>query len=201
MNSVRAFIALPLPDPATRQLGQFISDLKSKAPHGMRWVDIKNIHLTLVFLGETPPVKLDQLAAQLAEVASSFIAPIVKFTNLGAFPNPEKMRVFWLGLDSVPSLTEIHKRVNLACRQCSLPSDERRFLPHLTLARIPDAFTHDGLAQAAKLINQPVPFSNRPLILDQMVLFKSDLQPGGAVYTPLHRFALTKPQEVKSERT
>lgn len=201
MNSVRAFIALPLPDPTTRQLGQFISELKSNAPRGMRWVDVKNIHLTLVFLGETPPEKIKQLSALLADAVTRIHAPIVKFTNLGAFPNPERMRVFWLGLNLTPGLTEIHKQVNLACQQCGLPSDERRFVPHLTLARIPDTFTQGGLAQAAKLVNQPVPISKSPLLLDQMVLFKSDLQPSGAVYTPLHRFILAKPQEVKSEHT
>lgn len=201
MNSVRTFIALPLPDSTTRRLGQLISDLKLNAPRGMRWVDEKNIHLTLVFLGDTPQDKIKELAALLADVTSRLTAPIVRFTTLGAFPNPEKMRVFWLGMDSAPALVEVNRQVNLACRQCGLPSEERRFVPHLTLARTPDAFPLTSIAQAAKLIKQPLPVSKSPLLLDQMVIFKSDLQPGGAVYTPLHRFTLTKQQEVKSERT
>ena len=201
MNSVRAFIALPLPETTTRQLGQFISDLKAQSPRGMHWVDVKNIHLTLVFLGDTPQEKIAQLATLLADIASCLDAPVVHFTALGAFPDPKKMRVFWLGLGSPPALIEVQRQVNLACRQCGLPSEERRYVPHLTLARIPDTFPQTEMTQAAGLLNQSVPLTKSPFLLNQMVIFKSNLQPGGAVYTPLHRFVLTKQQEVKSERT
>ncbi len=196
MNSARAFIALPLPESTTRQLGLFISELKICAPRGMRWVDSDNIHLTLAFLGDTPLPKIDQVAARLAGIAGSQTAPEVQFSSLGAFPNPARMRVFWLGLLPSPAISEIHRQVNQACKECQLPYEDRPYVPHLTLARIPETFSQAERTQASALLQKRIPLGNHPMILDKLVVFKSDLKPGGAVYTPLHRFALDNLQEV-----
>jgi 2'-5' RNA ligase len=189
MNSARAFIALPLPETTTRQLGQFISDLKARAPRGLRWVDPWNIHLTLAFLGDTPLVKVAQVAALLAGFAPGQAAPVVQFNSLGAFPNAARMRVFWLGLRPSPAITEVHRQVNLACKECQLPYEDRPYVPHLTLARIPDTFTQAESSQASTLLQQRWPYGEDPMVLNKLVVYKSDLKPGGAVYTPLHCFA------------
>ncbi|MEL7642501.1 MAG: RNA 2',3'-cyclic phosphodiesterase [bacterium] len=188
MNSVRAFIALPLPETTTRQLGQLVSDLKSHAPRGLRWVDPGNIHLTLTFLGDTPLEKITQVAALLADAAVSQVAPVVQFNSLGAFPNAARMRVFWLGLHPSPAINDVYTKVNLACKKCQLPYDDRPYVPHLTLARVPDTFSQVERSLASALLQQHSPFGEVPVVLKKLVIFKSDLKPGGAVYTPLHIF-------------
>lgn len=199
MSSVRAFIALPLPQEITLQLGHFITQMKSQVPHGLRWVKAGNIHLTLLFLGDTSLVTINQLAELLSPRISALHAPQVEFTRLGAFPNPDRMRVFWLGMNTPQELLDLQQAVAWCCQQCKVPTDGKKFTPHLTLARVSDHITAVENRQASEMLKQSLPFTKSTLLLDQLIIYKSELKPSGAEYTPLYRFGLEKPMEVKPE--
>jgi 2'-5' RNA ligase len=60
--------------------------------------------------------------------------------------------------------------------------EKRRLVPHLTLGRrrIPKPFP-DG---------DPMPVENKEFIIGELVLYKSTLTPGGAIYAPVWKIKL-----------
>jgi 2'-5' RNA ligase len=190
MESIRAFVALPLPESASHQLGQFLMTLKAKVPHGFRLVNIENIHLTLAFLGDTPIHKIKQLSTMLTELTENYTAIPARFSKLGAFPNANHMRIFWLGLDTAPELIALQKEIAHCCKLCNLLKDDKPFVPHLTLARLSDEMSQTEKVQSAELLKTPLKELQDAFVLNRLVLFQSTLKTTGAVYTPVHEFLL-----------
>jgi 2'-5' RNA ligase len=190
MESIRAFVALPLTESASHQLGQFLITLKAKAPHGFRLVNIENIHLTLAFLGDTPINKIKQLSEMLGELTKNYTTMPAHFSKLGAFPSVNRMRIFWLGMETAPELIALQKEIIHCCKLCNLPTDDKPFVPHLTLARLSDEMSQTERIQSAELLKTPLKGLQDTFILEKLVLFQSTLKPAGAVYSPVHEFSL-----------
>jgi 2'-5' RNA ligase len=201
MESIRAFIALPLPEKASHQLDQFLGNLKTKVPHGFRLVNIENTHLTLAFLGDTPLEKIKHLSVMLGELTEKYTALPVHFTHLGAFPSLARMRIFWLGMEATPKLIALQKDVNQCCRACNLPTDDKPFVPHLTLARLSDGMSQVERMQSGELLKLSAKGLQDAFILERLVLFQSLLKPAGAIYSPVHEFNLKNKKEITTEHT
>ena len=138
-NTIRAFIALPLPQDWTEALAYTVSELRRSLPDGIRWVDPSGIHLTLKFLGPTDakiaPSIVDALATNLAGATS----PALSLYGLGTFPAGRNPRVVWAGVsgDSA-SLETLHRSAEDAAVSLGWPEEKRPFRPHLTLGRVRD---------------------------------------------------------------
>lgn len=143
-------------------------------------------HLTLRFLGETPPEALARLREALeAEELGSRAA--VTFGRLGAFPRPDRASVLWLGVEEgADALRALAERAEEAARSAGFPAETRPFTPHLTLARIRPPRDVRGLVERVP------PFPER-LPVDAVVLFRSRLGGGPARYEEVERFPLSPP--------
>ena len=93
--SMRLFVALDI-DPVIREhIAQFREEVRALAP-GVRWVGPETFHITLQFLGET--TKLEEIKRALNEVKGEPVT--LTFRGAGFFPNPQRARVFWVGIES-----------------------------------------------------------------------------------------------------
>ena len=101
-----------------------------------RWVRVDGLHLTLRFLGATPDEKQSQIAAAL-EAASAGVAPFrVALSGGGAFPDPRRPRVLWIGInEGAALLAGLARRLDERLAPLGWPPEGRPFAPHLTLAR------------------------------------------------------------------
>jgi 2'-5' RNA ligase len=79
---------------------------------------------------------------------------------------------------------EIHGAIEQACEGLNFLRETRPFSPHLTLARIKVGERHVGVA-LAKVGVLDRPLSLASLVVESVVLMKSELQPTGSVYTKL----------------
>ena len=187
MNTIRAFIAIEIPETIQARLDQVISDLKKQdREHVLHWSQAKNIHITLKFLGETPLSKLESLSQILAEQAARQAPFDINLGGLGAFPAPARPRVFWMGMEAPPRLAILQKEIEQAVIPLGFPAEERAFTPHLTLARVAQNATRDQIAQTGTLMTTWIKSAPKTLGLihvHQVAIFRSDLRPGGAVYT------------------
>lgn len=186
---MRLFIALPLSSEIEIYLDKLIETLKNNCDRSasVKWVKPGNIHLTVKFLGETDPCKVDGIieALNLSVIGN---LPINSAINrIGAFPNLSRPRIIWAGLHGGnDELVELAAKVDSAVSRLGFQREERPFKAHLTLARVRDS---RGIQRLASFMKE---FDLKPvdLCLDKLVLFESNLTPRGPIYRRLHELPL-----------
>lgn len=185
-ETIRTFIALPLPPDWTEALGYAISELQNDMPSGVRWVNPSGIHLTLKFLGPTDPALADRIIAALDRQFDSPVVPQLTLAGLGTFPTARNPRVIWAGVSGDPmTLDALHERAEDAAVGLGWPAENRPFRPHLTLGRVRDRVSPRQRQAIADVIARSIlPAASlwRP---DTVRLYRSELTPRGAIYTSL----------------
>lgn len=178
----RVFVAIPLDDDSRHALAESV---EAAVPGGLpgRPVPPPNWHLTLRFIGLADDPTVDRVVEALdsGPLGSPFR---VRWGGLGAFPNPGRARVLWIGLTGgAAEATLLAERVEDALMRASLEPADRPFRAHLTLARIRPA------QAVADVVGTAEP-SEVPMLVDRVALFESHLGRGGARYTVVEEFAL-----------
>lgn len=182
-ESLRAFIAVPVPETERRYFRQIQTTLASEVMD-VRWVRPEQIHLTLKFLGDIDPSQVPAIASQLDLQIRSLAAFPLQIKGGGGFPDIRQARVLWMGLDDATSaLQPLHAAVEIAAAAVGLPRDTRLFRPHLTLGRprrSVDPVVQDRLLTLLQAVTSAV------FTVDRICLYQSRLYPSGARYTVLH---------------
>jgi 2'-5' RNA ligase len=192
METLRTFVAIELRSALQAALRRVQEGLSAQIPaRSVRWVRPEGIHLTLKFLGDTPPEQVDAVKAALARAAAEVGPFSLTAGGLGCFPNTRQPRVVWVGLEE-PSgaLSRLQRAVEAQVAPLGFPTERRAFSPHLTLARVqPYASRSDvrliGEAVAASTVAAPAEMQ-----ATEVSYIKSDLRPSGAVYTTLFEATL-----------
>ncbi|MDX6768104.1 MAG: RNA 2',3'-cyclic phosphodiesterase [Elusimicrobiota bacterium] len=124
---MRLFIAVAADEETRAEAAGVVARLKA-APGDFRWVDPRDMHLTLRYLGETPDEKLPEVESLMRRAASAARPFELAYGPLGAFDSLEAPRVVWLGLsEGVAALEAL---------AAALARDEPRpYTPHLTIGR------------------------------------------------------------------
>ena len=184
---MRLFVAFDLPDDVRRALGDLIARLKPEC-RGARWVRPEGLHLTLKFIGEMSPQKLDPIQSALGTVQSD--QPVeMHFRGLGFFPNERRPRVIWCGLEASPNLARLAADVDRALKPLGIPPETRAYVPHLTLARFN---SHDGLENIVRAAGELKSYDFGSSRNSEFYLYESFLKPSGAEYKRLATFPIGK---------
>lgn len=128
----RLFIALDMPTAPRVELARLCTGLP-----GARWTPASQMHLTLCFLGETEGSAFLDLREALADIRAEAFS--LGLRGLGFFPPRGTPRVLWAGIKANPALLHLQARVLACVRRLGLPLEQRKFLPHITLARLSEA--------------------------------------------------------------
>lgn len=147
---------------------------------GVRWVSTEGLHLTLRFLGPSPPTALAEMEPKLRRAAEACPPAEVRLTGLGLFPDRGSPRVLWLGVALPETVLALQSACEAAAVEAGFAPESRSFSSHLTLGRWRERVTRPELPEVDLGTAR----------LETLVLFKSDLRPQGAVYIPLATFAL-----------
>jgi RNA 2',3'-cyclic 3'-phosphodiesterase len=184
---VRLFVALDLPENVRKALGELTARLKSQFPR-TRWVRPEGMHITIKFIGETDPGKLDPIRAALETIHSS--APVeMSLRGVGFFPNERHPRVAWCGVEASPNLAQLAADASQALVPLGIPAESRSFVPHLTLARFSSP---DGLEMLASAVSNFKSHEFGSERASEFHLFESILKPSGAEYNRLATFPFVK---------
>lgn len=150
-----------------------------------RPVGPEGMHLTLAFLGEVPQERVPAAAGCL-ESLSGFGPFTAAPGKAGFFPSPDEPRVFWMGFGAgADRLSDAAARLAAALRGEGFVNEERRFVPHLTLARLKGCVTPAAAGRAAAAAEELC--RGLSLAVTGAALFSSELSPGGPVYSQLKR--------------
>lgn len=191
MEQLRSFIAIELPDEVKRRLRELQAQLKAGGPTPVKWVEPDNIHLTLKFLGNVAADRIDEIAAAMTEAMRGTSPFKLEVTELGVFPNPRRVQVIWVGLGGeVDKLASLQQRIESSLKRLGFPPENRRFTPHLTLARLRDRATPQERERLGQLITETELDTAQSFSVDSVNLMKSQLTPEGPIYTCLSSAAL-----------
>lgn len=195
MSVIRAFIAIDLSDEIYRRLDEVTRNLQEHlAGVPIRWVPVRNIHITLKFLGDVSIKNLEVLKKLLETEAPSHQPFEISVGDLGAYPSDRRPRVLWAGVEAPLELSALQRGIELETARLGYPPEDRPFSPHLTLGRIGrNAESHDLRLVGEILKTSKVGFLGATRI-QAVHLYRSDLQPGGAIYTRLHSASLDLPR-------
>ena len=181
-QSIRTFIALELPPAVISLLHKVQQDLKRMNIRA-RWVRPENIHITLKFLGDINPSDIDKIGVAMTAAAIEFPPVTLTVRGIGVFPGIKRPRVIWVGLGGdIRSLLSLQSRLEQELAGAGFPKDKRSFKAHLTLGRIKQSA---GPAVSRQMISEYATLSSDEFSCNQVILFKSDLKPSGAVYSKL----------------
>jgi 2'-5' RNA ligase len=137
--------------------------------------------VTLKFVGEVSPAKLEGIRGALSAIRSD--APVeIKFRGLGFFPNEQHPRVLWAGVDASANLPSLAGDIDAALETQGVARERRAFTPHLTLVRIKPPGLHEKL-RAVIQKNGAREFGS--FQTGEFHLIESKLKPSGAEYTTL----------------
>ncbi|MCR6630520.1 MAG: RNA 2',3'-cyclic phosphodiesterase [Magnetospirillum sp.] len=92
----------------------------------------------------------------------------------------------WAGVDKAPGLLHLQGKVETTVNRLGLAPEGRKYLPHITLARLKDA----PVARVQDFIARNSPFRGGPWRVDHFVLFRSHLGRSGAEYEALAEYPL-----------
>lgn len=141
---MRFFIALEIPNENRLQFQAIQTKLHTLIPQA-RITDPDKIHLTLAFLGEQP----DQLKDRLVEIIKNAVVEIPSFevtpAYIDGFPNLHSPNILWVGVKGdIDKVLHIREHIKDGLVNLHLPVDERRFVPHISIAKFKDQIRVDG---------------------------------------------------------
>ena len=188
---LRSFIAVEIPAEIQNAIAQSTASLRNILPKPLiRWVAPHNVHLTLKFLGDVSPANLERLAEALKPEAASHEMFSISVGRLGAFPTQRRARVIWIGLDAPPALAALQHGVDAASAQLGYPREERPFSPHLTIGRVAQTASTSDLQHIRSALESTKVDILGTVHVQAIHIFKSDLQPGGSVYSHLYALSM-----------
>lgn len=183
----RLFTALEIP----REAAMSLSLLRGGLP-GARWIDVENYHLTLRFIGDVEGHVADEIANALDRVRRPSFH--LALSGVGAF-GQKKPHSIWAGVSASPDLVALQAEIDRICQRLGAPADPRKFVPHVTLARLRNTSPGD----VAHYLSARGNFSSLPFRVGRFVLMSSRDSVGGGPYIVEEAWTLGAPQAGRHE--
>ena len=176
---IRLFAALDFPP----EIRERLAGLGGGVP-GARWTEPGNLHLTLRFIGEVPEDTAADIDAALAEIEAPGFELVLD--GVGMYGSSRNARILWVGVERSEALTHLQAKIESALVRCGLDPEERRFSPHVTLARLKEA----PKERVGRFLEERGLFRAGPVRIGHFTLYRSLLGKGGAVYEALREYPL-----------
>jgi 2'-5' RNA ligase len=170
---MRLFVGIDLPLDLRIELAR----LRTSLP-GARWIPEENWNLTLRFVGEVTPNQAEDVDLALATLRGKRFS--LTLSGLGTHTRSGREVALWARAERNPALEHLQTKIETAMQRAGLPPERRRFMPHVTVARL-DTISEAKLPAYLQAHNL---FRAGPVDIDYITLFSSLLGKEAAVYTP-----------------
>jgi len=185
---IRSFLALKLPPEIKKTLSHILREMK-KTPLDVRWVKADNIHITMVFLGNVPVEDVEPMGESAEKVCQQYGPFAISLRGAGVFSSRRNPRVLWAGMEGdIDRMTCFRDVLQRHLKPFGIKQEKRPFRPHLTIGRFRKGARPGN--DLDDLLTEYQDLSSPVCALKELVLFKSDLKPGGPVYSELKSWPL-----------
>lgn len=182
----RIFVAVPI-DPALHEAVRTLERRIEAAGARLRWVRPENLHFTVRFLGPIEETELEQVR-QAARRCAEMEQFRITLGGVGAFPSPRRPQVIWLGVrEGAGEMGELAARLDGALAAVGFAREDGVFTPHLTLARVKEAGSKEGLSRLLRSFQEEEVGEQA---VTSLLVMESLLRPQGAVYTQVEEVRL-----------
>ena len=169
---IRLFVAINLPESVRDRLASLCAGLP-----GARWIEPRNLHLTLRFIGEVEEPRFPEIVSVLSAIRSPAFSLVMD--GVDCFGDRRRARVLWAGVRPCERLFALRSKTEVALARAGLEPETRKFHPHVTLARL------DGTKfnRLAKYLEAYGSFLTEEFPVGEFALYSSYLGRNGASYT------------------
>jgi 2'-5' RNA ligase len=179
----RLFIGLPF-DGAVKEFLRPVYENLAGYSSLLKVVPTDNYHITLKFLGNMEENRANSIIKSFNELEVDLPKVPVTIKGLGAFPRVKNASVIWIGIEGdSAALSGINVRIEEYCAGLGFEKDERKFRPHLTIARVRKGKRPDSKIEEYIEENRDTEFIQT--VFNRIVLFESVLKEKGPLYTEL----------------
>jgi 2'-5' RNA ligase len=168
----RLFVAIDLPD----DVKNAVDGIVGRYLTGARRVPREQFHLTLRFIGDGDEQMFQTVKKELASVRGTPFPLTIK--GVGHFPAKREPRVIWVGMEESGQLCDLQKRIEQSLINAGVAADERRFSPHITIARLRET----PLLKVVSMEEMHRQFSAGPFTVEEFYLYSSNLTREGAIH-------------------
>ena len=168
---MRFLIALEIPSENLAQFQAIQNKLHTLIPQ-TRITNLDKIHLTLAFIGEQP----DNLKGNLIKVIEGTTRNILTFevtpAYIDGFPTLHHPNVLWVGVKGdIDKILLIREKIKDGLESLHLPVDNRRFTPHITIAKLNNEFHLDRILEVG--LEKIMTLDFDPIKITSIKLFES----------------------------
>jgi 2'-5' RNA ligase len=188
MQKIRTFVAIATSSTLQKRAASLIERLRCSDAN-VSWVKPDNLHLTIKFVGDVPNTEVSHVCRAVGNAVVGSHGPFaVSYEGMGAFPNRERPKVIWIGVDQGSDrLVQLHASVDNSLSELGFLPERRPYQPHLTVGRlrrpVPDP-------QLCELMEQYEDFSAGTVEVSELLVMASFLGRGGPNYDVMARFRL-----------
>ena len=185
MSQVRAFLAIDLDDDLKPKINKIIKEFK-QIDTRIKYVELANLHLTLKFFGDIDTNGLNLLEEKIDGVVSEAEPFNIKIKGCGAFPNKNRIKVIWVGIEDDAAIRDLHDRLDKEFHKLGFDLD-RKFSTHLTIGRTKSV---KNKSQVKSTIEKFEDIDMGEMKVERISLKKSTLTPSGPIYEDIRVFEL-----------
>ncbi|MCF7877073.1 MAG: RNA 2',3'-cyclic phosphodiesterase [Candidatus Omnitrophica bacterium] len=177
---MRAFIGLDLTNQTKAKIKEVTDNLEG-LPVKAKWVNNKNLHITLKFLGNINQEQLDIIKKIIADISCQHNSFELHLKNFGFFPNSRKPRIFFVSFYPEKRLESLVESLRKKLNQAGFKED-KKFRPHITLARIKSLKNINQLTEKINQLKAESKFK-----INKISLFESTLTQKGPIYQEIFK--------------
>ena len=168
---MRLFVAIALP----QEVKESIATLRGGIPDA-RWIAAENFHVTLAFIGDVQTPDMLDISTALGKLDHP--AFYLDIEDVGVFGSSKRPRILWAGIRNQETLTLLHQKIVTAIDSAGIKIEDRRFRPHITLARVHKS----PYEKVRSYLTDHALFREKPVPVNSFSLFSSHLASTGALY-------------------
>ncbi len=176
-NTLRLFIAIPLPSEIKTALKVAMEQLKQDWPF-QKWVHPEDYHLTLKFIGDVSSASVSSLETKLGQIAARSMPFGLSIKGIGTFGSPQTPSVLWAGISgNMQVLQQLQTDVEQQAAELGYAPEARAYAPHVTLARRYAGNSKDKSAQLLQTASQAIMPSgfSAEWVVDRVTLYRTHL--------------------------
>jgi 2'-5' RNA ligase len=187
MRRIRTFIAVPVSE-GIRSAARKLAEMLQPSAGDVRWVAPENLHWTMQFLGDVDELEIPAVCSAVSTAAADLESFDLSARGAGAFPAPDRPRTLWLGAGAgAQAMVALHTAIQKKLDRLGYRSEQRRFVPHVTLGRAGKSEHPRSLVRELAGLAE---FDGGSMLVDEVTVYSSQLRPEGPMYDVLARAPL-----------